>query len=125
VIDYPTFKAVLNPNRKQLTPGPKPNCYGCGLRLWRDRKHGQPPIPLGRWRPRQRGASVRAPDIPPGRYLVALFDGSEGGSHYTWSYLTIEANGENRGDLPLNLAALAAMAIGAFGAAGWWAHRRG
>jgi hypothetical protein len=25
------------------------------------------------------------PDVPPGKYIVVMYDGSEGGRHYTWN----------------------------------------
>lgn len=89
-VDYPTFRAVWNPPRRVLTKGPKPNCYGCNLRLWRHHVKGSPSVVLYDGI-RQPGFVARAPDVRPGRYLVALFDGSEGGTHYTWDFVQVEA----------------------------------
>jgi hypothetical protein len=36
-----------------------------------------------------RRASFRVPEVPPGVYLVLIFDGSEGGSHTTWDYFHV------------------------------------
>jgi hypothetical protein len=36
-----------------------------------------------------RRASYRVPAVPPGVYLVLIFDGSEGGSHSTWDYFHV------------------------------------
>jgi hypothetical protein len=36
-----------------------------------------------------RRARYRVPDVPPGVYLVLIFDGSEGGSHSTWDYFHV------------------------------------
>ena len=111
-IDYPTFKAVLNPTRHQLSLGPKPYCYGCQLKLWRDRAPGQPAVTLGTWRPRRDHATVRVPDVKPGRYLVALFDGSEGGTHYTWAYIEVSADlsGDDQSSSTILIATLVAGA---------------
>ena len=73
-----------------LTKGPKPNCYGCNLRLWRFHAKDSPSVVVYDGI-RQPGFVFRAPDVKPGRYLVALFDGSEGGTHYTWDFVTLEA----------------------------------
>jgi hypothetical protein len=31
----------------------------------------------------------KVPDVPPGRYLVVVYDGSENGFHYTWQPFTV------------------------------------
>lgn len=36
-----------------------------------------------------RRATFRVPAVPPGVYLVLIFDGSEGGSHSTWDYFHV------------------------------------
>ena len=89
-VDYPTFRAIWNPPRRILTQGPKPDCYGCNLRLWRFHVEDSPSVVVYD-AVRQPGFVFRAPDVKPGRYLVALFDGSEGGTHYTWDFVTLEA----------------------------------
>jgi hypothetical protein len=38
-----------------------------------------------------RNARLRVPDVAAGNYLVATFDGSEGGAHYTWDYFRVDA----------------------------------
>jgi hypothetical protein len=35
------------------------------------------------------GFSFRLPDVPPGRYLVIVHDGSEAGQHYTWDFVRV------------------------------------
>ena len=111
-IDYPTFRAVLNPTREQLSLGPKPYCYGCQLKLWRDRVPGQPAIVLGTWRPRRDRATVRVPTtMQPGRYLVALFDGSEGGTHYTWTYIDVQTASGDDDNSPALVIVIAALAV--------------
>lgn len=122
-LDYPTVKAVLNPTRRQLTPGPKPNCYGCRLELWRERVAGQPAITLGAWQERRSEATVRIPDIPAGRYLVALFDGSEGGTHYTWTYIEVESGTEDAGRHAAVILSSATLIL-LMGGAGWLFLRR-
>jgi hypothetical protein len=32
---------------------------------------------------------VRVPDSPDGRYLMVVYDGSEGGQHYTWDHVRL------------------------------------
>jgi hypothetical protein len=39
--------------------------------------------------PSNRGATFAIPDVAPGQYLVALYDGGEGGAHYSWDTLTV------------------------------------
>ena len=91
-IDATASRIVWNPDRETLTPGPKPYCYGCQLGLWREHVRDAPSVELLR-RPRSvPHPTFEVPDAPPGRYLLALFDGSEGGEHYTWDYLTIESS---------------------------------
>ena len=68
-VDYPTFLAIWNPPRRVLTKGPKPNCYGCNLGLWRFHKDGSPSVVVYDG-VRQPGFVFRAPDVEPGRYLV-------------------------------------------------------
>jgi hypothetical protein len=40
------------------------------------------------------------PDVPPGKYIVVMYDGSEGGRHYTWNTFKVTgvapADGEDR-----------------------------
>lgn len=41
-------------------------------------------------RPRARpGGAFEVPIVRPGRYMVQIFDGSEGGGHYTWGFFTV------------------------------------
>ena len=76
-------------------------------------------------RPLNRGGSFVIPRAAPGRYLVALYDGGEGGAHYSWETFTVTgapARATTRADsgdgIPgwvLGGAVAAALAIG-FGA---------
>jgi hypothetical protein len=88
-VDYPTLRAIWNPPRRLLTQGPKPGCYGCSLGLWHFHKKNSPSVVVFNG-PREPGFVFRAPDVKPGRYLVALFDGSQGGTHYTWDFVTLQ-----------------------------------
>ncbi len=36
-----------------------------------------------------RPATFRVPEVPPGVYLMLIYDGSEGGSHSTWDYFHV------------------------------------
>ena len=42
-----------------------------------------------------RGLTFTVPDVPPGRYPVVIYDGSEGGAHYTWDYFNVTAPSES------------------------------
>jgi hypothetical protein len=83
---YPSYKVIFNPDRADLTIGPRP--------LWA-RHHGPPPVVVHRrtWRytgrPLNTAATFRVPRVPAGRYLVALYDGGEGGQHYSWETFTV------------------------------------
>jgi hypothetical protein len=67
---------------------------------------------------RQRGAVFAVPlRVPPGKYLVVIFDGTEGGSHYTWDVFTVVAQGSplpSKGVevLPTLIVAGAALIVG-------------
>jgi len=108
-VDYQTYLAVWNPRRAVLTRGPKPYCYGCQLHLWRFHVNGAPSPVVFLHRPRVGTFSFEVPQVRPGRYLVALFDGSEGGTHYTWDFVTVRAARiDSSGEAPKLLLALAA-----------------
>jgi hypothetical protein len=110
-INYPTYKAILNPTRRQLTLGPKPNCYGCLLGLWKDRVRGVPSVSLGTWRPPRPSLRLDTPAVPTGRYLIALFDGSEGGTHYTWDFVSIDRAGGDGGDSHILIESIVALIV--------------
>lgn len=84
-IDYPVFKVVFNPDRADLGIGPES--------LWARHRPGAPITVLRReWRdgrPPARPGGFTVPDVAPGRYVVALYDGDEGGAHYSWETLTV------------------------------------
>jgi hypothetical protein len=78
----PGYKVVFNPDRTDLLIGPKS--------LWRDHRPGIAPTVVFRKAYRYADLPLRGPvefqvpEAPPGRYLVSVYDGSEGGVHYTW-----------------------------------------
>lgn len=130
-VDYPTYLAIWNPRKPVLTKGPKPDCYGCGLELWKDRVRGVASQVVFEQRPRVSEFQFEIPDVPPGRYLVALFDGSEGAGHYSWNFVTVEGPGadaepdgggagDGRDSL---LVVLAAAGVALLAAVGWLALR--
>jgi hypothetical protein len=41
--------------------------------------------------------AVEIPEVPAGRYLMVMYDGSEGGDHYTWDHVRV-ARDENGND---------------------------
>lgn len=79
----PAFRVILNPRPREL--GIAPDALASAYRVASptltllDRSRRKP---LRRW-------SFRVPDVPPGVYLVLIFDGSEGGAHSTWDYLHV------------------------------------
>jgi hypothetical protein len=40
---------------------------------------------------RRRGLTFEVPDVAPGKYLVVIYDGSEGRQHFTWDYFRVTA----------------------------------
>ena len=79
---YPTIRVVWNPVPADLLIGPD---Y-----LARDHVSGQPRVVLQE-QPRPGSATFRIPATAPGRYLVLLYDGTEGGAHYSWDYITVRS----------------------------------
>jgi hypothetical protein len=79
---YPTIRIIWNPVPADLLIGPD---Y-----LGRDHVDGQPRVVLQE-QPRPALASFQVPATAPGRYLVLLYDGTEGGAHYSWDYITVRA----------------------------------
>ncbi len=81
------YKVVLNPDRTDLGIGPES--------LWQDHQPGVTPTMVYRksYRysdlPLTRRVRFRVPAVPPGRYLVSIYDGGEGGAHYTWEYFAV------------------------------------
>lgn len=90
---YPIFKVIFNPDRSDLGIGPHA--------LWKDHR-GPPPMMVYRetWRYSGRalngGRAFTVPRVPPGRYLVALYDGGEGGQHYSWETFTVTGSAAAR-----------------------------
>ena len=83
---YPIYKVIFNPDRADLGIGPES--------LWREHRPGAPvTIYRDTWRysrkPRNDGGNFRIPAAAPGRYLIALYDGGEGGQHYSWDTFTV------------------------------------
>ena len=77
-----SIRAVLNPRRSQIPYGPRA--------LWTARVRDVGARTLYRSSAARRH-SFRVPRVPPGRYVIAIFDGSEGGSHYTWTHFRVRA----------------------------------
>jgi hypothetical protein len=88
---YPAYKVVFNPDRTDLGIGPKS--------LWRDHRAALAPSVVFRktYRysdlPLKGPVQFKVPGAPPGRYLVSIYDGGEGGAHYTWEYFQVTAGG--------------------------------
>ena len=78
-VGHPTERAIWNPPPRLLSP-----------RQARFHVDGSPSVVVYTGI-RQPGFVFRAPDVEPGRYLVALFDGSGGGTNYTWDIVKLEA----------------------------------
>ena len=79
---------VFNPDRTDLGIGPKS--------LWEAHRRGVVPTVVFRSPykysdlPLRGPVEFRVPVAPPGRYLVSIYDGGEGGSHYTWEYFRVK-----------------------------------
>ena len=82
VSTYPTIKIVWNPVPADFLIGPDD--------LTRAHVSGQPRLVLQE-QPRPSPATFRVPATAPGRYLVLLYDGTEGGGHYSWDYITVRS----------------------------------
>jgi hypothetical protein len=81
------YKVVFNPDRTDLGIGPKS--------LWRDHRPDVAPTVVFRTTyaysdlPLTGPVEFQIPTTPRGRYLVSIYDGSEGGAHYTWDYFRV------------------------------------
>ena len=81
------YKVVFNPDRTDLGIGPPS--------LWAAHRPGVVPTVVFRSEykysdlPLRGPVEFRVPVAPPGRYLVSIYDGSEGGAHYTWEYFRV------------------------------------
>lgn len=103
--DGSAFKVVFNPDRPELPIGPR--------ELWRAHKGAVAPIVVFRRsytyapRPRRVRARWSVPTVPPGRYPIAIYDGTEGGAHYTWDFfeVTNEAPRPGRAEADVPVAA--------------------
>lgn len=83
---YPIYKVIFNPDRSDLPIGPDS--------LWQDHRPGAPvTVYRDEWRYSSEnlnsGGSFTIPQARPGRYLIALYDGGEGGVHYSWDWFTV------------------------------------
>lgn len=87
VSTWAAYKVVFNPDRTDLGIGPKS--------LWQDHRPGVTPTVVFRKAymysdlPLRRPVRFRVPAVTPARYLVSIYDGSEGGAHYTWDYFEV------------------------------------
>jgi hypothetical protein len=72
--------------------------------------------------PARRNLSFVVPEVPPGRYPVVIYDGSENGFHYTWDLFRVTAEDHSGGFhlraplLPLLAGAVLLLLVGAYGA---------
>jgi hypothetical protein len=72
------------------------------------------------------------PDVPPGEYLIVVYDGSESGLHYTWETFSVTAGSpvehsdtrSQENDSPASLWPLGAALLIAGLGAGWLIGRR-
>jgi hypothetical protein len=98
VSSIPTIKIVWNPVHDDLLIGPD---Y-----LARDHVTGQPRVVL-QDQPQPAPATFRVPATAPGRYLVLLYDGTEGGAHYSWDYIRVRSAPRSPPSAPPTAAATA------------------
>lgn len=128
-IRSPTYKVIINPTATDFTIEPS------GLEsAHRTDAPTATLLSLPPKRPRRR-APVRIPTaMPPGVYLILIYDGSEGGSHYTWDYFHVLGPGplpsvrrpgeKHDSDLVPALIGAGIAAAGAAGLAGLMNRRR-
>jgi hypothetical protein len=81
VIMQPAIEIVWNPAARDLRIDPTPE-------IAHDHVAGVETVTLAR-NPKPTREVVPVPDVPGGRYLVAIYDGSEGGNHYTWDHVRV------------------------------------
>jgi hypothetical protein len=83
-VNGPAYKVILNPRVSDFTiePGGLASAY---------RRDAPTVTVVSRASPAAaRKASFRVPSaMPGGVYLLLIFDGSEGGQHYTWDYFQV------------------------------------
>jgi hypothetical protein len=87
--------AIWNPRPETLSLGAPGTSGDCDTRCARQLEiyHlDQPSIVLAETRTRQQ-LHFRVPDVPAGRYLVVVYDGSENRHHYTWQPFTVTPSG--------------------------------
>jgi hypothetical protein len=80
-IRSPAYKVIINPRAEDFLIGP------AGLEsAHRPDAPREVLLSLPETKSR-RGVTVRVPAaMPPGLYLILVYDGGEGGQHYTWDY---------------------------------------
>jgi hypothetical protein len=81
IIMQPAIEIVWNPVPEDLRIDPPPE-------LADDHVADIGSVPLARG-PKPKHHVVSVPDVPDGRYLVVMYDGSEGGDHYTWDHVRV------------------------------------
>jgi hypothetical protein len=120
-IAAPVIEVIWNPRPEELRIDPSPLIAD-------DYVAGTPTVTvLARRAKRYHLPGFRVPDVPDGRYLVAIYDGSEGGDHYTWDYVVVRrsqpaamgrTSGSSRAWIWVLLGALGATA-GVLSVGGW------
>ena len=81
LIAQPAIEIVWNPAARDLRIDPPPG-------IAHDHVAGVETTTLVR-NPKPAREVVSVPDVRDGRYLVAIYDGSEGGQHYTWDHVRV------------------------------------
>jgi hypothetical protein len=77
---WPVYRVIFNP---------QPALMGAAAYMGGAYNPAEPTLvfKLAPQRKTTRNGSFIAPRVSPGVYFVAIYDGSEGGSHFTWDYL--------------------------------------
>jgi hypothetical protein len=93
-VGQPGAKVTVRTQAYRIIFNPTPRNYGPAMRDTGYASAYQPEAPTRTLLSRAvqspaRRASYRVPAVPPGVYLVLIFDGSEGGSHSTWDYFHV------------------------------------
>lgn len=123
-ISSPVYKVILNPRKSDFLIGPGGLESAYRADAPRAILFSRPKM-----RPGRRASVVIPRAFSPGLYMLLIYDGSEGGVHYTWDYFQVlgAAGGPARdgdSDTPEFLLPAAGAVIGLIGVAAALLYRR-
>lgn len=83
-----TLRAIWNPTDADFNV----ELGGFRLRNWRHNPASEAITLAESAKPTEPPLSVSVPKVPAGLYMLLVFDGSEGGTHFTWEYIWVVAD---------------------------------